>query len=185
MIQRIQSFLLVLAAVCVVLLFMFPVATYQVSDPVSGLEASARLDLFSKANPDMLQQIESDSNNIMMEQSGHIHTWPLVVLAFLSGAIILVDIFLYKNRPLQMKVLIGAFLLDLVYVGLVFLWAVDHMAKEFQFFAVQLSQNSEVTVSTTYSVGTWSAIVAIVFLNFALRGIKKDEDKVRAADRLR
>ena len=40
-------------------------------------------------------------------------------------------------------------------------------------------------VQVTYGVSTWAMIAAAVLRLLAQRSIKKDEEKVRAADRLR
>jgi C4-dicarboxylate transporter len=40
-------------------------------------------------------------------------------------------------------------------------------------------------VHVTYGVATWAIIAAVVLMFLAQRFIKKDEEKVRAADRLR
>ncbi len=40
-------------------------------------------------------------------------------------------------------------------------------------------------MKTTYSVATWAAVAAVALLFLAQRAIKRDEAKVRAADRLR
>lgn len=182
MIQRIQSFLLVLAAVGVVLMFMFPIATYSALSEQSNYVVSAELNLFPKSNPDMLKQIESGLD-VQMEQAGHIHTWPLVVLALAVGVVSLVSIFLYRNRVVQMRVVMVGFLLNVVYVALLFLWAVDAYGHEFTTFATGIMGLDE--PHTVYSAGTYIPFVTLVLLFFAQRAIKRDELKVRAADRLR
>ena len=78
-----------------------------------------------------------------------------------------------------MRVVAVAFLLNVVYVFLVFFWAVDAYAKV---VAQAMSANDP---QVTWYVGAYAPIVSIVFLVLAHRGIKRDEMKVRAADRLR
>lgn len=180
MIQRIQSFWLVLAACCMALCFMSPVAEYHLELPSTGQTVEARLDLVAKDNPDMMKQMVEISPVVEYSQrmSGF-HTWPLVVLAIVVMAVAVAAIFMFKNRVLQMRVVAIGFLLNVVYVFLVFFWAVDAYGKTM----AQAMGGNDPTVS--WFVGAYAPIVAIVFFILAHRGIKKDEAKVRAADRLR
>ena len=80
---------------------------------------------------------------------------------------------------MQMRAVAVAFLLNVVYVFLVFFWAVDAYGK-----AVEQAMMAT-DMSVTWYVGAYAPIVSIVFFVLAHRGIKKDEALVRAADRLR
>lgn len=183
MIQRIQSLLLALTAVGIALLFRFPITTYVAEPGAQNYIVNAELDLIPKQNPAMLQQIEAGSGNVYMDQStAGMHMWPMMVLALLVAAISLASIFLYKNRILQMRMVSVAFLLNVIYVGLVFLWCADKYSKVVAAFATSLQCG---TTHTIYAAGTWIPIVTIVLLFFAQRAIRNDEMKVRAADRLR
>ena len=184
MIQRIQSFLLVLAAVCVALLFMFPVATYTAEPGPLGNLATSELNLFPKSNGDLYEQVTTGTDVVVGQSETAFHSWPLVVLAFATGVIALVSIFLYRNRIVQMRVVAGGFLLNVVYLFLVFLWATDSYARSFCSMAASVL--GDVTpVHTVYSVGAFIPIVSLVLLFLAQRAIRSDEMKVRAADRLR
>lgn len=176
MIQRIQSLLLVLAACAIVLMFMFPIATYH-GDSFMGNAVSAKLNLMPESNPDMMAQIEG-CTDVVVDQSGLIHIWPLTILAAVIGIIAVVSIFLYKNRIVQMRVVAVGFLLNVIYIFLVFFWAVDK-------FDTVVHDLLQTDLSMTYSVGTWAPVASVVLLFFAQRAIKSDEAKVRAADRLR
>lgn len=179
MIQRIQSFYLVLAAVCVALLFMFPIATYTNHDAVLGLEINSELNLIPKDY--VYSQVEmGDAVPTFVGQIGHKpSTWPLVAIAGAMGIIALVSIFMYKNRPRQMKVVACGFLLNVVFVFLVFFLYVDKFTTN---IGVEIGN---IDIQPKYSVGTWAPIVSVLFFFLAQRAIKKDELKVRAADRLR
>lgn len=180
MIQRIQSFWLALAACCMALCFMFPVAQYTLNMPSTGQQAEARLDLLAKDNPQMFDQLSNIEPVVEYSQKvSGFHTWPLLVLNLLVCVIALVSIFLYRNRPLQMGVVAIGFLLTVVYVFLLFFWAVDAYGKT----VTQALGGSGLAV--TWHVGAYAPLAVIVLLILAHRGIKKDEAKVRAADRLR
>lgn len=180
MIQRVQSLWLVLAVCCIALCFMFPVAKYQVAMPATGQTAEARLDLVAHDNPDMFDQIQQMAPVVEYSQkTSGFYSWPLIVLAALTVAVMLLCIFLFGNRVRQMRIVAVAFLLNVAYVFLLFFWAVDAYGKEFA--RVMAGSGLEVT----WFVGAYAPIVSLVFLILAHRGIKKDEAKVRAADRLR
>lgn len=180
MIQRIQSLWLALAALCMVLGFMFPVAQYHLDMPTTGQKAEARLDLVAKDNPQMYNQISNVEPVVDYSQKGSgFHSWPLMALALAVCAITLAAIFLFRNRPLQMGVVATGFLLTVVYVFLLFFWAVDSYGKT----VAQALGGSGLEI--TWQVGAYAPLATIVLLILAHRGIKSDEAKVRAADRLR
>ena len=180
MIQRIQSFWLVLAACCIALCFMFPIAQYRFDLPETGQQVEAQLDLLAKSNPEMMNQILGGEPVVKYSQrDSGFQTWPVMALAALVGVAALVCIFLYRNRVRQMRLVAVTFLLNVVYVFLIFFWAVDAYSRNLmQYFHVDSQQ-------VTWYVGAYAPIVSIVLLVLAHRGIKRDEAKVRAADRLR
>lgn len=186
MIQRIQSFYLVLAVCAMALCFMFPVATYEVSgDSDNAVTVASRLDLVPRQESqqvDMLNTVEFGEPEIVFSQKGLIATWPLAVVAGLCGLLSLVSIFLFSNRMRQVRVVACAFLLNVVYLFLVFVWAVDAFGEKVLEMARPLNANH---FDTTFSVATWASVVSLLMLFLAQRAIKRDEAKVRAADRLR
>ena len=180
MIQRIQSFWLVLAMCCMVLCFMVPVATYQLDLPATGQKVEAEFNLVAKDNPEMLNQIANLDQVVVYSQSASgFRTWPLMVVAVVVAVMALVCVFMYKNRVRQMRFVAVAFLFNVAYVFLLFFWAVDAYGKT----VMQAMQGSDLQV--TWFVGAYAPIVSLLFFVLAHRGIKKDEAKVRAADRLR
>ena len=180
MLQRIQSFWLVLAACCMALCFLTPVAKYQMEIASMGQTVESELNLVAKSVPDQSKELLVPGANIVYGQKlTGFHTWPLVVLVILTGVVALVSIFLYKNRVMQMRVVAIGFLLNVVYVFLLFFWAVDAYGK-----AIPPAMHDG-DPQVTWLAGAYVPIVAIVFFVLAHRGIKKDEMKVRAADRLR
>ncbi len=180
MIQRIQSVWLALAAICMAMCFMFPVAEYHLSKPQTQQEVNARLDLVAKNNPEMWNQIQNMEPVINYDQkTSGFRSWMLVALVILTEAIAIGAIFLYSNRVRQMRVVAVAFLFNVVYVFLVFFWAVDSYGKTVQ--RVMEATDSQVI----WQVGAYAPIVSLIFFVLAHRAIKRDEAKVRAADRLR
>ena len=181
MLQRIQSFWLVLAACCMALCFMTPVATYQAEIESMQQTVQSELNLLPKGDVTMNEEqlLTLGSTIEYSQKMSGFKTWPLVVLPILVGAIALLCVFLYKNRVRQMRVVAIGFLFNVIYVFLLFFWAVDAYGKT-MVRAMQLTD-----FQVTWQAGAYAPIVSLVFLILAHRGIKKDEMKVRAADRLR
>lgn len=146
MIQRIQSVFLFLAAATDFSVLGLPFATSG-----EAVQASA---LFS-------DKVYSIGDNI-----------GLLLLYCASAALALAAIFLYKNRPLQVKIgqiALAANLLGMA-LAVVLFW---------------LDQKNMDTQSISGGVGGFMPLVYLVFIVLAIRGIRKDEKLVRSADRLR
>ncbi len=93
------------------------------------------------------------------------------VLLFLgSAALSLVTIFLYKNRKLQFVLCRLNMILNLILLGL------------FVYHSLNLPGG---VATPEKGIGMFMPIFSIVFLVLANRAIKKDEDLVKSADRLR
>ncbi len=82
----------------------------------------------------------------------------------------LICIFLYKNRPLQYKIANLLMLLNVFIIGL--------------FFLVTYVKEG-LTGEISYSIGASLPVIGIVFAFLAANFIKKDEQLVRSADRIR
>jgi hypothetical protein len=147
MIQRIQSLYLLLVVVCYILLFFFPVATY------STMEASFRFSILQITN------------------SNPAGTIPLIAVVIMLAVAVIITIFLYKKRTLQIKVTAIILLVHIALVAGLF-YVADTLAKKFGAPAV-------------YEAGAYIAIIPLVFLVLANRAIRKDEKLVKSTDRLR
>ena len=172
MIQRIQSIYLVLTLVGLALLFMFPTATFDLVNPQTNtIEATASLDLVEQATT--------------YDQTGIIPTFVgqgsvlLMILAIVIAIGTLVSIFLFKNRILQMRLVALTLVLTLAYIAIVFVSTIDGCVADLQ------ASWPIWTVNMHYGVGTFAPLAVAVLLFLAQQAIKKDELKVRAADRLR
>ena len=185
MIQRIQSLWLALAVICIGVCFLFPVAKYQYADkPAKGQQMESQLDLVAKDAPDAFKQFSAGEPVVVYGQSAtKMTTWPLVTLAIVAGVIGLGCIFLFKNRRLQMRLATLGFMTTLVYVFLLFFWAVDKYADVLSNAAKSFVNDAKPEV--VWGVGAFIPMAALVFFFLAQRAIRKDEAMVRAADRLR
>lgn len=158
MIQRIQSVYLLLAAAGLVLMFFFPLSVHN----FRGLEVDFML--LDKSAPDEV------SAGMML------NLWPLVSGVVLLIILALVIIFLYKNRPLQMRLAMISVLLNILLVIAVF-WMANHLAGKLD--------PESVDQTVEYQFGAYLPVLSLLFFILAHRGIKKDERMVRAADRIR
>ena len=146
MIQRIQSIFLFLAAGAGFGMLALPFATTS--------DAVASSILFADAS-------YSVNDNLA-----------LLVLFALAGALSLAAIFLYKNRPLQLKLAQLGIVADVIGLALaVILFWQDGLI------------NSDVEVKD--GVGAYLPFGFLLFGILALRAINKDENLVKSMDRLR
>ncbi|MBO4740395.1 MAG: DUF4293 family protein, partial [Bacteroidales bacterium] len=104
MIQRIQSFLLVLALVGFILLFLFPTATFEAK--MTTNVTSSSLTVLPGEN-----SLNPETGEAFMAQNSVI----LMIMAIVLGIGTLVGIFLYKNRVRQMRFVSMLGLINLVY----------------------------------------------------------------------
>lgn len=156
MIQRIQSVFLLLAAVSAVLLFFFPLASY--------FGDFHSVEVFVYYVKDFVPSGEP--------LFGPYFLLPLTIIAALLVIMPFSTIFLYKKMRQQIKVIQFTVILDLLFVGLVFLFFTDAFAKATQ-------------SSAEYQFGVFLPLIHIVLTLLALRAINKDIKLIRSADRLR
>ena len=136
MIQRIQTLWMILAAVAVFLTLEFPF--------YSGTLAA------------------DNAYHTLMATDNFL----LLILTSALGTGIIIDIFLYKNRKIQIRIMIFAIILECLII----------------FLYIRQIQN--------YSTGDfalWSGLhlVILLFLIFAARGIYKDSKLIKESNRLR
>ena len=179
MIQRIQTLYMMLAVAAMAACLMFPIATFDVPETAAGA-MSGQLGLLPNAG-----SVEGQVAGVPMTftQNAFVNLWPLMAVLAIAAVTTVVSIFMYKNRIRQMRLVMLPFLMTLVYVFLVFFWAVDAFVENVT--KPLALPDVAMDVQVTYGIGTWAAVVALLFLFLANRAIKKDEAKVRAADRLR
>jgi cytochrome bd-type quinol oxidase subunit 2 len=187
MIQRIQSLWLALAVVCIGLCFILPVAKYQYTDkPDKGQRLESQFGLVAQETPDLRNQMNTGEPVITCgPMVDKMTTWPLMTLAIVTGVIGLVCIFLFKNRRLQMRLTTLGFMSTLIYVFLLFFWAVDKYADVLSNDGMLKIFLADAKPEVTWCAGAFVPMAALVFFFLAQRAIRKDEAMVRAADRLR
>ncbi len=162
MIQRIQTLYLVIVLALSVASFCFPLAVFET-------------DKYDASEYNLIPEAVSAETTSLPQGS---IAWNAIFFPIASGILALVAIFLYKNRPLQMKITAFGFLLSTIYVGLLLLWIIS--AQE-----TALAQQSIQITKTIYGVSTYLPMVQVLFFILAQRAIKKDEKMVRDSERIR
>ncbi len=153
MIQRIQSLYLLLAAALLAVTIFTPIATF------AGGGEELTLSAFSLAD---------GAGELVSTR------WMGILLAC-SAILPFVTIFLYKNRPLQIRLcgvelvlLLGCAIYEIIYCWLTY----DALAEKCD-------------GAMMVKVGAVMPLVAIVLVALAMRGIFRDELLVRSLDRIR
>ncbi len=162
MIQRIQTLYLVIVLALSVASFCFPLAVFET-------------DKYDASEYNLIPEAVSAETTSLPQGS---IAWNAIFFPIASGVLALVAIFLYKNRPLQMKITAFGFLLSTIYVGLLLLWIIS--AQE-----TALAQQSIQVTKTIYGVSTYLPMAQVLFFILAQRAIKKDEKMVRDSERIR
>jgi hypothetical protein len=158
MIQRAQSIYLFLAAITGLLTFFLPFAHY-----LEGDVKLAEYAVFGVFN------VQSD----LVEMTGPFlfSTW---VMSLFTTMLPATAIFLYKNRPAQLRVTRLGFLVNLSFIVYLF-FAIDSVHSKLY--------GDEVDI--LYHVGFYLPVVANTLLFLSIRGIKKDEALIKSLDRIR
>ncbi|MCW8898054.1 MAG: DUF4293 domain-containing protein [Flavobacteriales bacterium] len=159
MIQRIQSlFLLVIALSGVIFLFT-PILE------IINYESFYTMDAFN------VFEMENNAKKPLKSNIG------LAVMSIIITLLASTIIFLYKNRPLQIK--LAKFLILLLALELAALFFYSDAATTF------LSNPLKDQTTISYKIGVVIPIISIIFAYLSIRFIKKDDELVRSADRLR
>lgn len=157
MIQRIQTIWLLLAAIVLFGLFLFPYLNYN--------------DLVSLGKKLYVTGTYSEVNAASIKQEAN---WLLTAGAVVVGLLPLYIIFQYKNRKRQTKLIY----LAIVLICLLAVWL-------FVTASATLSTMSQSIGANNIGVGFFLLPIAIIFLALAIGGIRNDEKLIKSADRLR
>ena len=150
MIQRKQTLWLLLAAISVLLIFYFPFGI--TAKTVVDSTTSAEIPLSASANQ------------------------PLGMLGILACILSIITIFLFKNRPLQIK-LIWATILETIGILVLQFYIANNSVEGNKLVVGILGSN--------IYLGIFVPLLTLFFLILAVMGIRQDEKLVRDTDRLR
>lgn len=158
MLQRIQTLFIVIAIIAIGLTFVFPVTSLSAGDAKA---------IYTNYG---LKSIDAKGNAKIIE-AGYIY-----IAGAINLIVLLYTIFQYKNRKWQMKLCRVAYLLIIVQMGLYFFMPDAAMAN--------MKLAGEVKMDG-YGLAFYFPLVALAFVFLAEYFIKRDEQLVRSADRLR
>jgi len=164
MIQRIQSIYFLIVVLLAVLLFFLPISTKII--PVNPAKNISK-DLTWKTD---LYGTKKFENGTLVSNSAN---YVLLLLSVATGALTAIIIFLYRKRMMQMMLTRLCILITTTFI------AVDF------FFSDALGKEYGADYKTIYLSGSYFPIIQIILLVMAVRAIKKDEELVRSADRIR
>ncbi len=156
MIQRIQSLWFSMAALLLGALYFLPL--------VSATIASSSVRVVMKAG-----NVSESSDNQLLH---HYSFWWINAALMVVILFVLVLIFLYANRKLQIQLAYVAILLTLL-LCFIFSQAIRHVFK-----MIDLT-------SANYHFAVLLPSFAVFFLILAIKAIKKDEKLIQMADRMR
>ncbi len=155
MIQRIQSIFLLMVSIFMGLTVFLPI--WGKSDGTNKIEMNS------------IEMVQTLAGDVVMEQT----TVYLAIIAALTAILSFGNIFNYKNRRFQMKISLFCTLLIAIFIGastLLTFYAQDNFSPQ---------------VGGVFGTGYFLPVAAVLFNWLSIRFIKKDEDMVRSADRLR
>jgi len=120
------------------------------------------------------EQYVFNSGGIMVGEK-NVTEFPYGIVIPLLGVFTLGTMLLYKNRPLQLKLGRLNYMLHLFLIVMMF-YSIESAVDEINLL--------DITV-VKYGIGFYLPIAALPFLFLANRAIKRDEEMVKAIDRLR
>jgi hypothetical protein len=156
MIQRIQTLYLIIASVAISLMFFFPIAGYY------GDLHTFQFSILGMKN------MAPGAEMIFTQY----FTLPLVFFVVCILIVTITIILLFKNRKKQLKLIKVDILLNIILIiGIFILYS-------------RVIQ-STIEVSESFKAAVFFPIISLIFIVLSFRSVKKDENLVRSADRLR
>lgn len=165
MIQRIQTLWLAFIVLLSVAAFFFPIVDFTFE--FKSMQTTQYYGLLP-------QPSTQDSEQFIQLTPA----WSLLFMQIGVALIAIVSIFLYKNRPLQVKFVAGGLLFLTIYIAFLLFVKIDGLEKGItDLYTVPVVSYNKIAVSFP--------LLQILLFILAQRAIRKDERIVRSADRLR
>lgn len=162
MIQRIQSIFLILLFAVMISTHFFDVLSFTADNSVYTF------DLYSFTKFDSVIEKKLAENTYFAVMAVVIEIFALVIL------------FMYKNRVLQIKLCKFNFVLISAFIAREFL-----LYGKYQTLLETLIDPTKIEVVKSFGFALFAPVIALILNFLALRYIKKDEELVRSADRIR
>lgn len=156
MLQRVQSLFLLAASALMLMIFIWPLASYY-SENIAVV-----------VNVYQVKTLATQQGSISVNA---VLTGFLSLLAFGCAAISVFTIFKFRDRLFQIKLARIAVIINIIFIVIVFALT-DFIRKK-------------TGVAPDYGTSIFFPVVALLFQLLAMKFIKKDEDLVKSSDRLR
>jgi len=163
MLQRIQTVFLAIAALLCISMFFLPLASFS----VGGIN----FDMYVYGIRNLTENVFLDFKINMI-----LHLVLNIVITFF----LILIIFLYKNRVLQIRLSRFCLMLNIVFISIIFLFA-DIIKKSF----VKSIGIGPEEILVKFGMGSIIPLLILVFILLGIKFISKDENLVRSANRLR
>ena len=160
MIQRVQTIYMLASVIAILTMHFFWLASFAIPEATFELNSLG-----------LVCQTKGFETDRMV--------WELCIVLLLMVALPLINIFLYKNRKLQLRVLIYTIILNVLYYGL-FFWECYRLKGD----VAALSQGGVVDVHYNIMMLVMPA-VSIFALIMAARGVIFDIALIKSLERLR
>ena len=168
MLQRLQTIYFLLSGLSLGLLFLFPVIEFSSNqaEPNIGLREHGSMLNYK------VYAFEETADNPSTPTFPDYQVYFIANTLIISTSILLtlLSIALYKNRKIQLLICWIAIICMLISAILIYL---------------KIDPDKIVSVDRHVGIGSFALSVALILTLFARRNIRKDEDLVRSADRLR
>jgi len=158
MLQRIQTIFLAVVTIAGILLFFFPLANYY-----NEIQGNYKFYIWGIRCMDPEPKVAFST----------FFTIPLIFLAVVSVIFTVSTIFLFKNRPLQIRICAFNVLANIVLIMVVF------------FFYATRIKTMTLTEPDYNITGMVLPLISLAFLVLATRAIRKDNALIKSSDRLR
>ena len=152
MIQRIQTLFLLAAAALLAGMLVLPLAEIQTD---AGITYTGFCRGFQDGNGDLV-----------------VSTWPLFILALTMACLLLVNIFLFRKRKIQIRICVYSIVLGFGLIGMMY-----------YFWVIVFRQL--LVADYWFRMPVVFPVLAIILIYLAFRGIRKDEILIRSLDRIR
>lgn len=160
MIQRVQTIYMLASVIAILTMHFFWLASFAIPEATFSLNSLGLVCATKGFETDRM-------------------VWELFIVLLLMVALPLINIFLYKNRKLQLRVLIYTIILNVLYYGL-FFWECYRLKGE----VAALSQGGVVDVHYNIMM-LLMPLVSIFALIMAARGVIFDIALIKSLERLR
>lgn len=161
MLQRVQTIYMLAGVIAILMLFLFPLATFQITEATFELTAFGLTSLTPEVPLDLMQ-------------------WSLFGVLLVMLLLPLVAIFLYKKHKLQLRLLIFTAVLDALFYALYYFFVIPTCED----LCLAQSAMSKLDSSSGF-LPAIMPVVSIFCCIMAIKGVLYDMALLSSADRLR